>query len=482
MSFLYESRQYTSEKNGLIHCQKRWGKWFVKVDKIDQTSPYVTAMWKRGLRRLPKRTGFKRILVLGLGAGSCLGPIYRYFPKAQLTAVEWDPVMIEIAKELKFIKPGFRLSLIIDDALMALPRLKKRFSLIIIDLFRGSKPAPILYQPPFISFLQETLSSDGYLLLNAFGNSELLAVFDQQMSRLSSWRFKFNKLALYTHRGRGKIGDPLPNGYVHYKQSPDYLLGGRPAKANISLVGREGGWGLRWHFGPLWFEGYESDQEPEIQPHQSRRLIIWQPLSRLDKPKGWHRSWLQMNFRQTGFSEIKNPADYWQEWNSHAKRHRQRWLSQNSYTISEAGLDEFIRAFQKTRGLPSFLRSFSIKMLQWRKNRHNSNLRLFAVRDNIKGEISAGLAVIDLPEIGCSNHLISFILPQAKASSAGVGLIDYWFRESISRFFRFLNFGTVWTPGDPRSWKGFSNFKKQFNLYLIHRPNPLIKFVKKLYD
>lgn len=463
----------------MIHCQKTWGRWSVKVDKIDQSSPYIAAIWKRALRRIPKKTSPKKILILGLGAGSCLKHIYRCFPKSRLTAIEWDPTMIEIGKELKFIKPGFQLSLIIDDALEALPRLKKQFDLIIIDLFRGSKPASMLYQSSFISSLKEALLSDGYLLLNAFRNSELLTAFGRQMSCLSLWRFNFNKLALYSHWGKGKIGDPLPSGYVHYKQSPDYLLGNWQPKADVSLAGKEGCLGLRWHYGPLWFEGYESDQEPEIEPHQFPRLIIWQPLSRLDKPKGWRRSWLQMNFRQTGFKEIKNPADYWKEWSSHAKRHRRRWLSQNSYIINEVGLDEFVRAFQKTRDLPFFLKSLFIKMLQWRKNRHADNLRLLAASDNINGEISAGLAVIDLPEINCSCHLISFILPQAKKSSAGVGLIDYWFKEAVSHSFRFLNFGTVWTSGDPKTWKGFSNFKKQFGLYLIHRPNPLIRFVKK---
>ena len=474
MKFFYKSREYHSEKNGIIRCQRILGKWWVSVNGIGQTTPYVKAVWKKALRRLPKKKSVKKVLLLGLGAGGQIGLIYHRFPYCRITAVEWDPIMVKIGEELNFLKSFKRPLIIIDDALNILPRLQEKFDLILVDLFSGQEPAPILYSRPFIESVRDKLESDGYLLINAFRNPELLEIFDRILSRISSWRFSKNKLALFCHRGRGVMGDPLPSGYVPYKQSSVYLSGSHSRKT--SLVGQEGCLGLRWHFGPLWFEGYESDKEPNLSLFNAFRIIIWQPLTRLDKPALWRRSWLQMNLRRTGFAEIKNPDAYWENWTSHAKRHRKKWLSEKRYIIEEGEIEEFCAAYRQTPKLP-FLKRVFIKLIKQRKMINGDSVHFFLARDELNGKIIAGLAVLDLPDIAHSNHLISFIHSQAKDSSLGVGLIDYWFKYAIANSLRFLNFGVFWTPSEPKSWKGFSRFKSQFGIYLIHRPFPLIRFV-----
>lgn len=515
MSFLYESRTYSSEKNGLIRCIRILGRRYVRVDGIDQTSPCVNAIWKKALRRIPKNSGVKKVLILGFGAGGNIKLIHNRFPGAKIMAVEWDPVMVDIAKELKFFKVNNQPLLIIEDVSKAVPRLnelKKQFDLLIVDLFRGAKPAPALYEKQFIASLAGIMAPNGCLLINAFKNPEIFEVFDEYLSRMSSWRFNINRLALYRHRGKGKTGDPLPPGYLHYKQSAIYLSHSRALNYKTDLVGENSCLGVRWHFGPIYFESYESDKEPKVSPHKSLRLIIWQPLTRLEKPAGWRRSWIQMNLRQTGFAEInpvrnsrgmfrsswelpqvvtraaerqgiisngiKNPDRYWENWTAHAKRHRQKWLGDKRFVISEINLKDFLTAYRKVRGLPFFMKRDYVRLIQKQKTAYGDLAHLFAAREKEKGEVIAGLMVIDLPDIKSSHHFASFILPGARKTSVGTGLIDYWFKHAVKNSLRFLNFGTIRAPGDPRSWKGFSRFKTQFGLYLIRRPYPLIKFVR----
>ena len=233
---------------------------------------------------------------------------------------------------------------------------------------------------------------------------------------------------------------------------------------------------MRWRHGPLSFEGYESDEEPVITEGPAR-MVIWQPLTRKDKPTGWHRSFIQMNFRRTGVAEITDPDHYTAGWSDHAKRHLRKWLRTQPYRIEETqDLDEFVRAHRATQKL-WLIKSDFIRIVERRKVVHGDDTRLFVAR-NVDGGVVAGFAAIDLPTQNQSHHLISFIHAEAEHTSVGTGLMDHWFKHAIARGIRFLDFGVFWTFGDPLDWRGFSRFKSQFGIHYIHRPNPLVKFVR----
>ncbi|MEK7102051.1 MAG: hypothetical protein AAB912_00275, partial [Patescibacteria group bacterium] len=366
MSWFYEHQEYSSEKNGLIRCTRLFGQWYVRVGGYDQTTPYIRTMWKRALRRIPRKSGVKRVLVLGLGAGGMIQDIRRRFPQCHITIVEWDTVMIDIAEKLGLFARDERTEIIVDDAARALSTVAFfSFDLIIIDLFRGSEPAPALATPAFVSALARLVHPRGHLLLNVFKKQELFSIFDTVLSRHAAWRYRYNRLALYRPWGNGRAGDPLPAGYQHYKQSREYLRGDCDPKRSVHVMGEGDCLGMSWQVGPLRFEGYETDVEPPIVPGRAR-MIIWQPLTRRDKPAGWHRSFIQMNFRRTGFAEITNPAAYWEPWTSHAQRHRRRCLRDTRYVIEEVDLETFVAAYQQVQKLSGFLRREFVKMVRRR--------------------------------------------------------------------------------------------------------------------
>jgi hypothetical protein len=383
--------------------------------------------------------------------------------------------MVEIAEHIHLFPAAHRPQIITDDIANALPQLTQAFDLVLIDVYRGKDVAQAAFEDRVWSALQSRLAPRGYLLANAFAQPELFSVLQRRFSRHRMWKFQYNWLALFRPFGQGQVGDPLPAGYQQFRATDAYILRETKARPMISMVGRAGCLGTRWHHGPLWFEGYTGDVEPVLEKGGPRRMVIWQPITRLDKPAGWHRSWIQMNARKTGFAEIKNTEAYWETWTPHAQRHRRRWLKQDHLEIVEVSSEEFIEAYRRTPKLP-FLKGAFIGLVRSKIRAHGDRVRCFAARERESRQIVAGFAALDIPESHQSLHVISFIQPQAEQFSVGTGLMDHWFKYAVQNNIRFLDFDLFWAPGEPRSWKGFSKFKSQFVTHFIRYPNPLIRF------
>lgn len=195
MSWLFEVKRFASEKNGQIICRKFLGQWWIFVDSYDQSSPYIKKMWRSALKRIPPTTKVTNTLLLGLGGGSIVDDLATKYPKSRLTVIEYDPVMVEIARETQMFttKPN----IIIKDAVLAVPQLNDSFYLIVVDLYRGGKTSPSLEDSEFISLIEQKLSDTGTLLINVFENTELLNKFDQFFLRETSWVYSYNALAIY---------------------------------------------------------------------------------------------------------------------------------------------------------------------------------------------------------------------------------------------------------------------------------------------
>ena len=118
-------------------------------------------------------------------------------------------------------------------------------------------------------------------------------------------------------------------------------------------------------------------------------------------------------------------------------------------------------------------------MLKRGRANHGERLRLIGAREKATGRLLAGLAVLDLPNSKQSVHVAAFFHRDASRTGASYGLIDEWFRRSIAQNLHALHFGLVWYPGDPGSWKGYSAFKRQFDLTCVVYPNALVKIVRR---
>jgi hypothetical protein len=473
MGWLYEAFSLPSKKNTAIKCTRRFGSWEVVGGGFFQSSDYVTKMWKRAISRVP-REGIRRILVLGLGGGGCIAPLCKRFPRAKITAIEWDPIMVEAAYRMGMY--GKKPDILVGDARRLVPELSGMFDLILGDIFQGSEPFQTLRDAEFFASVTAKLEREGYFILNGFRNPEIFGVARQVMGEHRNWRFRYNRLALFRHFGRGCVGDPLPHGYVPYRGVEAYLKRECPDSGHgQTRVGSGDCTGSTWHHGPLWFEGYTSDVEPQPDPRGPKRVVIWQPVSRLDKPTGWRRSWVQMNPNLTGFVDLRQAEPYWSAWTSHAQRHRKRWLADRRFEIREVTAEAYMHIY-RSRAVRLRMKSFHVWLLEKKIKKH-AGLMVFLGAFDQTGKMVAGFAALDIPEADQSYHVASFILPEVKKTSVGTGLVDAWFRRCLDKGYRFADFDLFWSFGDPWSWRGFSRFKSQFGVTFIRYPKPLFRFV-----
>jgi spermidine synthase len=191
------SRTIPSERGDITI--NRMGPLRVAVGGCGQTSAYTHAMWSDALDRLGHAgaaPAVRAVLMLGLGAGGEIRQLYERFPGAGITAVEYDPAMIALARELALYKPYPEPAILQGDAAELVPAMAGRYDLILLDLFDGPEPSPLCTEPKFMESLARLLSPQGALLINVYRRAEYLALASRMYEHCEQWQFQNNHLAL----------------------------------------------------------------------------------------------------------------------------------------------------------------------------------------------------------------------------------------------------------------------------------------------
>lgn len=285
-------------------------------------------------------------------------------------------------------------------------------------------------------------------------------------------RFPSDRLLSYA-----TLPQTLPPGFAIDRESEAFIdreIGSLPRFSKINAGGVVG---MRFRLGPLVVDHFVGDVEPQIDLTEGpRRRISWQPTIRTDVPPGWSEPLTQNALKRSGYARLTGALDYDKTWTQHARRHKRAWEKQTDWEIREVALQPFLDAYWKSPKDP-VLKGMFIHFLRKKVEGQGNHVHLAAVvRRNRPEEIGAGFAYVDVPELKQSNHTVSFICAAAKDSSAGNGLIDYWFKHGIATGLEYLNFGNYWAPGCPREWLGFSEFKAQFGVTFIDHPNQRVRW------
>lgn len=398
-------------------------------------------------------------------------PIRARFPDAHIVAIERDPEVVSIFRTLN-IGGTHDLDVMTGDVREKISSGSGFFDLVLCDVSDEGVTSEILRDASWVRALTTKMRRGSWLIVQTGTDRAETSTLQEIFSFQWDDRNAVNTLSAFRTRGSGTLGDPLPPGFLPFRAIPPFI---ERDFRELKRVAMNGVVGTSWRHGPLNFEGYISDTEPEIPRIGTTRLVLWQPLTRTDRPKGWIRLPVQPNATITGVGEISNPETYWEHWSEHAKRHRQKFLKDDRFEMIDLTYDRYMdiyRRIPRAIGITGLL----CRIIDRKVERHGSLMVFFGVREKSSGAIVSGFNVLNIPEAHTSVHIASFILPEVRQTSVGVGMVDEWFRRSIALGIRFNDFDLFRAEGEPMSWQGFSQFKSQFVTHFVRYPKPLARF------
>lgn len=183
LSYIYPiTKKVSSEFSGTLEITWHNGKKHLNTKNANYSYGSLQTILKIGLQKIDL-TNCKKILVLGLGAGSVIDTLLNDFDyKNHITALDFDPVIIDIAKNEFNLSETKNLKIICDDAIHFMNHNKDVFDLIIIDLFIDTDVPVTFYKLNFWDQLIKANSAKGSILFNASLNTKN----DSHISEISS--------------------------------------------------------------------------------------------------------------------------------------------------------------------------------------------------------------------------------------------------------------------------------------------------------
>jgi spermidine synthase len=178
-----------SEENGIryLHFGSVWVQGAMRIRRpIDLELEYTREM----MFGLLLRDGYgastswpRRVLIIGLGAGSLAKFCYWKLPQTHITAVEIDTGVWSVARQLfKLPEEDKRLEIVIEDGVDFIARPGPGYDYIFVDGYDENAKVGLLESLPFYQACRARLNDKGIVSVNLFGRSRKYA---PALSRLS---------------------------------------------------------------------------------------------------------------------------------------------------------------------------------------------------------------------------------------------------------------------------------------------------------
>lgn len=160
------TRKVHSEINGPMEITYTSGRKVLNSKNANYSYGALQEILEFGLTKVDLKK-VDNLLLLGLGGGSIIKSLRETFDfRNQIYAIEIDPEMIQIAKEEFGIVESWNTKIIEDDAFLFTKTTKRRYQLVIIDLFIDTEVPPIFYQKEFCDRLARIISPGGSFIFN----------------------------------------------------------------------------------------------------------------------------------------------------------------------------------------------------------------------------------------------------------------------------------------------------------------------------
>lgn len=280
----------------------------------------------------------------------------------------------------------------------------------------------------------------------------------------------------------GDLLPHLPEGFVPPEEWPEYGNVADPAgicaREEVGAAPR----GIRWALWPLCFEEYTGDAEPDMAASRKGRLararmVMWHRIRRNEIPKGW-RAFSRVSWRVDGVRALLPDTDVTSGWHKNSRRDLRLWKEKFSadYALERVTPEEYAAGYRQSL----IAKRVDLERLYQLQRRERTSARdhieYWVVR-NRAGAIAAGTAIIYSPTYQHSAHFAPFITEEGRRIYAATALVEHWFKETQRRGYRFAVSTNFWFDGQPRGWKGFSEFKSHFGFEFVAYPPTLYRFV-----
>ncbi|MBM3283753.1 methyltransferase domain-containing protein [Candidatus Gottesmanbacteria bacterium] len=140
------------------------------VGGVTQSGGFTQAMWKTAIDQIRNsKFEIRNALILGIGGGTLIRLLRKYYPDISITGIEIDPVMIKIAKKYFDDKSLIPVRVIIGDATVWIrqQKIKDIFDLIIVDLYIGKFNPAGARTKDFLLRLKQLLNKQGFVIYNS---------------------------------------------------------------------------------------------------------------------------------------------------------------------------------------------------------------------------------------------------------------------------------------------------------------------------
>ena len=190
LSYLIPINIYKKNSSMSQSLEVTWNNGQLVLDS--RNTNYSYGSLQRILRKGLKYIGFERIrnfesvLVLGVAGGSVIKTLVDEIKfKGNITGVEIDPNIIEIANNYFQLDKIENLEIIIDDAFEFVLKTKLKYDLIIIDIFQDTNMPNFLFEDFFINRINFLLNVNGFILFNT------MVVNNENKARNLNYKTKF---------------------------------------------------------------------------------------------------------------------------------------------------------------------------------------------------------------------------------------------------------------------------------------------------
>ena len=164
-----KGKKYKSEINGQLELNWYEGKLMLDSKNANYSYGALQRALSVGLQGIGKIKvkQANSILILGMGAGCVIETIRKDFQNnGEITAVEIDPVVVDIAKKYFNIGRFFKVKIVEADAFEFVKKKDVSYDLVIVDLFIDKETPSQFSSTEFLNNLENLIAPLGSLLFN----------------------------------------------------------------------------------------------------------------------------------------------------------------------------------------------------------------------------------------------------------------------------------------------------------------------------